>query len=645
MLRTITGPVIIGLCLWVGAFFCSGQVDETPAQRTEVIFSHPTQIIIGSMVFGAKIDLIFDRRIKISGLGLGESVTQVDLSRASGVSVLNQRNSSEGEDIDLAIDSDQFCKNEPYGKFIKKLIRIGTTSPTEPQLIVPVIGWLDINKTPRDFNRYMFKGALRWQGPWATPNMAGAVIVPLLLLLLGAWTWVATQWYRGFRWINIMVLTVLTINAVAFLTLLGLTYSRGAWAAFLSGCAILIYSATLLRRTAAIALLAFILILLFLPSGMQRMTASSHLEDDLSIANRLKLWTGALQMMAEHPWLGVGSGQFGEAFEKDYQTYSHTAHNSTAVSDFLTLGAEHGLLLLGIVLGFLLFVVAVSFESAFRSKSILQITLTASLVAILISSTFSTLWFVHEYQILFLFVFLALLGLLAAPSFRRHQRIFEAGLFLAQASKTILFTLLILGLFSLTSLCLLPTRLETRNSTVQGFHNFEVIEPRWAKPLGIILYLSNTEDMGLLPRGWDYSVEIRNESLLHPRYFEALRHHNVAHTFNNWTRMPSVAEQMRIPESFTADFASARFLLKPGRSYEQAVATFSPYRELKEPNPEARQALANLLTVRDPHSKTRRRYLYVNNRLEGCSLWTIYAVLNRLIRQPGLVSDTLHPKL
>jgi uncharacterized protein YecE (DUF72 family) len=40
-----------------------------------------------------------------------------------------------------------------------------------------------------------------------------------------------------------------------------------------------------------------------------------------------------------------------------------------------------------------------------------------------------------------------------------------------------------------------------------------------------------------LPKGWDYSIEIRNESLLHPRYFEVLRKYNVAHAFNSWSRI------------------------------------------------------------------------------------------------------------
>ena len=130
-----------------------------------------------------------------------------------------------------------------------------------------------------------------------------------------------------------------------------------------------------------------------------------------------------------------------------------------------------------------------------------------------------------------------------------------------------------------------------------------------------------------LPKAWDYSVEIRNESFLHPRYFEVLKLHNVAHTFNSWSRMPPVSEQLRMIGSETADFLTARFLLKPGRSYEQAVKAFQPYKEIKEPNTEARAALGQLLG-RACFAKTRKRYIYVNNRLEGSAPLTISAVLN-----------------
>jgi uncharacterized protein YecE (DUF72 family) len=138
--------------------------------------------------------------------------------------------------------------------------------------------------------------------------------------------------------------------------------------------------------------------------------------------------------------------------------------------------------------------------------------------------------------------------------------------------------------------------------------------------------------LGRLPRGWNYSAEIRNESFLQPEYFETLRRHGVAHTFNNWSRMPSVGEQMQLPDSFTADFATARFLLKPGRNYEEAVDKFQPYHEVKEPNQEARLALIDLLTTPAKPGQPGRRFVYINNRLEGCALWTIYAAVAGLLK-------------
>jgi len=134
-----------------------------------------------------------------------------------------------------------------------------------------------------------------------------------------------------------------------------------------------------------------------------------------------------------------------------------------------------------------------------------------------------------------------------------------------------------------------------------------------------------------LPKGWDYAVEVRNASLLRPEYFAVLRRHGVAHTFNSWARMPPVDEQVAMPGSFTADFAAARFLLKPGRTYEQAVEKFRPYREVREVCPPAREALQDLLTAQPGRPK--RRWIYVNNRLEGCSLWTIHAALSGLLKK------------
>jgi Protein of unknown function DUF72 len=120
-------------------------------------------------------------------------------------------------------------------------------------------------------------------------------------------------------------------------------------------------------------------------------------------------------------------------------------------------------------------------------------------------------------------------------------------------------------------------------------------------------------------------VEIRNKGWLQPDYFAMLRSYNAAHVYNNWTRMPSVGEQMAIEGSETADFTVARFLLKPGRTYDAAVEQFKPYREVKERQDEARTAAAKLLEG----SFTRKRlcYIYINNRLEGCAPLTADAIM------------------
>ena len=132
--------------------------------------------------------------------------------------------------------------------------------------------------------------------------------------------------------------------------------------------------------------------------------------------------------------------------------------------------------------------------------------------------------------------------------------------------------------------------------------------------------------LGNLPRTWEYGIEIRNKSWLAPEYFAVLRSHGVAHVFNNWTRMPSIAEQIELTDSETADFSVSRFLLKPGRTYENAVTTFQPYSGTKEPDDEARKAAKKLL--KQSLQKKRRCYIYVNNRLEGNAPLTIDAILS-----------------
>jgi uncharacterized protein YecE (DUF72 family) len=129
-----------------------------------------------------------------------------------------------------------------------------------------------------------------------------------------------------------------------------------------------------------------------------------------------------------------------------------------------------------------------------------------------------------------------------------------------------------------------------------------------------------------LPGGWQYAVEVRNRTFLHPEYFAMLRSHGVAHCFNSWDRMPPVGEQLEQEESLTADFTAARFLLTPGRNYQAAVDAFSPYSETRAPDPEARSACRQLITFGLQRQRN-GAWIYINNRLEGNALATIRAVI------------------
>jgi len=128
-----------------------------------------------------------------------------------------------------------------------------------------------------------------------------------------------------------------------------------------------------------------------------------------------------------------------------------------------------------------------------------------------------------------------------------------------------------------------------------------------------------------LPREFRYAVEIRNPEFLEKDYFACLRGHRVAHVYNAWSKMPELRHQLAIPDAATADFLVCRALLRRGRSYEDAVTLFAPYREVQDANPETRDAMRVLIgrAREDKHML----FLFVNNRLEGNAPLTILSVV------------------
>lgn len=88
--------------------------------------------------------------------------------------------------------------------------------------------------------------------------------------------------------------------------------------------------------------------------------------------------------------------------------------------------------------------------------------------------------------------------------------------------------------------------------------------------------------------------------------------------------MPEVSKQMDLPGAFTTDFTCSRLLLKPGRTYEQAVSQFSPYKQVQEEQPGVRDAAKAL--IQKGKGGKRPSFVFVNNRLEGNAPTTISAI-------------------
>jgi hypothetical protein len=135
-----------------------------------------------------------------------------------------------------------------------------------------------------------------------------------------------------------------------------------------------------------------------------------------------------------------------------------------------------------------------------------------------------------------------------------------------------------------------------------------------------------------VPGGYRDAVEVHNPEYLVPGYLETLKTHEIAHAFNAWTRMPPLAAQADLPGALTAAFTVVRALLRAGRTSEQAVTRFSPYRTVGEPDPPTRDAIAGIADR--ARSSGKPAYVFVNYRLEGHGPTTIEVVAEALDRGP-----------
>lgn len=136
--------------------------------------------------------------------------------------------------------------------------------------------------------------------------------------------------------------------------------------------------------------------------------------------------------------------------------------------------------------------------------------------------------------------------------------------------------------------------------------------------------------LGALPQDFRYAVEVRNPHILGPPYGAVLRAHGAAHVYNHWTYMPALSDQHgRLDKSFTAPFVLLRLLTPLRMKYQDAVTMAEPYNRIVRALPAMRADTIAL--VEQALRESRRTYVLVNNRAEGCAPLTVQAIVDQLL--------------
>ena len=116
--------------------------------------------------------------------------------------------------------------------------------------------------------------------------------------------------------------------------------------------------------------------------------------------------------------------------------------------------------------------------------------------------------------------------------------------------------------------------------------------------------------------------------MLGPLYRDMLANHGVAHVYNHWSYMPTLADQHQKMETFTAPFTVLRLLTPLKMSYEAAKKRAEPYTKIVGEQPDMRKEA--IVLIKDAIGHNRRAYVLVNNRLEGNAPLTVQALTDLL---------------
>lgn len=131
-----------------------------------------------------------------------------------------------------------------------------------------------------------------------------------------------------------------------------------------------------------------------------------------------------------------------------------------------------------------------------------------------------------------------------------------------------------------------------------------------------------------LPVGPTYAVELRDANLITADFAQALHHGGAVPAYAIHPRLPALAEQRAVLGAVQEGPLVVRWMLQPGRQYQQAKAAFSPFDQLQAADPERRSAIAEL--VRAALAAQKDVYVIANNKAEGSSPLSLGALATDL---------------
>ena len=127
------------------------------------------------------------------------------------------------------------------------------------------------------------------------------------------------------------------------------------------------------------------------------------------------------------------------------------------------------------------------------------------------------------------------------------------------------------------------------------------------------------------------AFELRDRRLLGRAYLEVLAAHGATHVLNFWSRMPTLAEQLRLPGAMPGPFVVVRLMLPPGERYAVLKEKYAPFDRLVAPQPAMRDDVAHIVDLAGEQGF--EVFVIANNKAEGSSPLTIHALAERISKR------------